>query len=669
MAVVRVGIDFILDMMYMSECQLIIVAALLVATSGFVVLFSSRVNFWLMRFSVALHIIGTALAIVSAFRVIRTGSSSSVSFFLPVWGDVSFVLDPLAALFLVPVFLISAVAAVYELDYCANHQSARLIRIFYGLMCGALGLVFCARHGILFLFLWEVMALAAFFLIAAEDNRKEVRESSWLYLACAHCSTLVLFVFFALIKHYTGSYDFSASTLHQLNPEQAKVIFILGLIGFGIKAGIFPFHFWLPPAHAAAPTQVSAVLSGVLIKVGIYGIVRTLQVLPTPPFWCGVVVLLLGAISALLGVMYALGQHDLKRLLAYHSIENIGIILLGFGVATIGVSVNSPLLMVLGFAGGMLHVWNHATFKSLLFFAAGSVMRAAHTRNIDRLGGLIKVMPLTALCFVVGAIAIVGLPPLNGFISELSVYIGLFQLLVTAKAVTAVLAAFCIMALCLTGAFALACFVKVVGCVFLGEFRGSTILEAKEVGPAMLVGPVLLALCCLVIGVFPQLVLPTMEEVAHTWALTMPESTNLLYSHFPARMVTIVGLVLCVVGLIVWLMWRRVAAKRYLPTWDCGYPFANARVQYTASSFAQTLVGDFHPLVPSSKSKLMISNFIPPVLVFKSHTYDLVLDYVMHPWGRIMAWFARKVRVLQSGYSQVYVLYILLTLVFFYMVS
>ncbi len=652
----------------MNDCQLIIIAALLIAISGFVVLVSTQFQPLLTRISVTLHVIGSAIGVVTTLRVVFSGLSSTISFSLPFWGQVTFMIDPLAAFFQTPVFLVSAVGAVYEIGYCAQHEAARFIRVFFGLMCGALALVFCSQHGILFLFFWEIMALSAFFLVASEDRRKEARDASWIYLACTHCSTLTLFAFFALIKYYTGSFLLSAETMQRLSSHQATVLFLLALFGFGFKAGVFPLHFWLPPAHAAAPSHVSAILSGVLLKVGIYGIVRTLQILPTPPLWWGILILSLGAVSSLLGVMYAIGQHDFKRLLAYHSIENIGIILLGFGLATVGVSTSSPLLVALGFAGGMLHVLNHALFKSLLFFGAGAVVHATHTRNLDRLGGLIKYMPITALCFLVGAVAIVGLPPLNGFISELSVYLGLFHLSGQGSGVTAIFAVLCIVALCLTGAFALACFVKVFGCVFLGEYRGTPSADLHEPPLTMWFGPLILATCCLAIGLFPRLLLPQLEVIAALWSPAHPAVTTLLGSEFPFSAVTGIGLVLCLLFTAVYPLWRRGPARRDLPTWDCGYLFGTPRIQYTASSFAQLLVDAFHPLVPSQANKVEITKPFSHSVGYESHVADMSLDLIVRPFIAGSVWLALRLRVLQSGHSQLYILYVILTLVVFFLV-
>src|SRR5205807_3118219 len=263
--------------------------------------------------------------------------------------------------------------------------------------------------------------------VATEDHEESVRAAGWRYLAASHLAALCLFAMFALLRSATGTFNLVAIPDTLSIPGMATAIFLLALIGFGLKAGIMPMHVWLPSAHANAPSHVSALLSGLMIKMGIYGLVRICSLLPTPPVWWGSLLLGFGAISGVLGVAFAIGQHDLKRLLAYHSIENIGIIVMGLGLAMLGRSLNRTDWILLGLGGALLHVWNHALFKSLLFLSAGSVVHAAHTREIDRLGGLGKVMPCTAFCFLIGAVAICGLPPLNGFVSELLIYLGLFR--------------------------------------------------------------------------------------------------------------------------------------------------------------------------------------------------------------------------------------------------
>src|SRR5262249_7376243 len=314
-----------------------------------------------------------------------------------------------------------------------------------------------------------------------------------------------------VLRAVSGSFALNPLDPDHLSPGLTTAIFVLALIGFGLKAGIMPLHVWLPSAHANAPSHVSAIMSGVLIKMGIYGLVRVTSLLPTPPLEWGTGVLGLGVVSGVLGVAYAVGQHDLKRLLAYHSIENIGIIVMGLGLAMIGRSLGRADWVLLGLSGGLLHVWNHALFKALLFLSAGSVIHATHTREIDRFGGLAKNMPRTAIFFLIGAVAICGLPPLNGFVSEFLIYLGLFSTLGNGNGWSFAAVAFAAPALALIGALAVACFVKVYGTVFLGTARTEQADHVRESPPNMICPMAVLAACCFFIGMAPLVLTPILN--------------------------------------------------------------------------------------------------------------------------------------------------------------
>ena len=389
-------------------------------------------------------------------------------------------LDPIGAFFLVPVVLLPACASIYAQGYWdEHHESARRLRLLFGITTAFLVLLVAAAHAFTFLLAWEGMAVTAFFLVMAEDRDAETRRAGWIYLVSTHTGTLCLFAAFGLTAAASkGSFLFTPVPAGLAGTTRGTVTFFLFLVGFGLKAGIFPLHFWLPPAHAAAPSHVSSLMSGILIKMGILGMVRMLSLVPDPPFWWGALLLVLGALSGILGVAFALAQHDLKRLLAYHSIENIGIILLGLGLGTLGRTAGYPALQALGFAGALLHVLNHSLFKGLLFLGAGSVVHATGSRDLERMGGLAKAMPFTAGAFLAGSWAICGLPPLNGFISEWLIYLAAFRGLSFPRGAWAGLA---MAALALIGTLAAACFAKVFGVVFLGEPRSAEAAAATGV--------------------------------------------------------------------------------------------------------------------------------------------------------------------------------------------
>jgi len=568
-----------------------------------------------------------------------------------------------------PVFLISLLGNIYGLGYwkqTEHPQNGRKLRLFYGTMTAGMALLVIAQNSILFLFGWEIMALSAFFLVTTEDNEKEVRETGWIYLVATHVATLCLFALFAVLHAANGSFTLGPLNPETLRPGAATAIFVLALVGFGIKAGIMPLHIWLPSAHAMAPSHVSAMMSGVLIKMGIYGLVRITSFLPHPPREWGILLLGLGVASGVLGVAFAIGQHDLKRLLAYHSIENIGIIVMGLGLALIGRSLDRADWIILGLGGALLHVWNHALFKALLFLSAGSVIHAAHTREIDRLGGLAKVMPRTSLCFLVGAVAICGLPPLNGFVSEFLIYLGLFGTLVNGEGTSFAGASFAVPALALIGALALACFVKVYGAVFLGTARSEHARHAHESPPSML-GPMgVLVACCFLIGLAPLLIAPILQEGVSAWAPNLKDAGPRLATLAPLEWITSMGLLLNLAvllgGVVLWMRLGRGVVEEGV-TWGCGYVAPTPRMQYTSSSFAQMLVGMFGWVLRPRTHHPKDLPLFPPETYFHSEVPDVVLDVVVLPTFRFGAWLFSWCRVFQHGNIQTYLLYIFLALI------
>ena len=376
----------------------------------------------------AATVTGIAAALAAAVWVLATGVTWNWQpEFLLAGEPIHLQLDGLSALFLALLSVLGGAGGWYAGEYRPDRRhpvSAPLGRLWWSGLLLCLGLILLCANGLHFLIAWEIATVCAYFLITLDRQKRAVRQAGWLYLAASHVGTLCLFAFFALLAARTGAWDLGPVR----NQAGLAPLFWLALAGFGLKAGAFPLHIWLPSAHANAPSHVSAMLSGVMIKMGVYGLVRFSGRLPTPAA-AGWVVAALGVVSAVLGVAFALGQHDLKRLLAYHSVENIGIILIGLGFAMIASAHGRAAWGRLALAGGLLHVWNHGLFKALLFLGAGSVLHATGTREMSRLGGLWRAMPWTAGLFTLGAVAIAGLPPLNGFVSEWLVFLGLFDAL------------------------------------------------------------------------------------------------------------------------------------------------------------------------------------------------------------------------------------------------
>ena len=653
----------------MSE-RLALLGIAIVAVSGVAGVLMRRSSMAGQWVTTLLAVIGSTIGLAAVVNFWIGGESHPILLPWQIPGaEFSVAMDGLSALFLLPVFLVSLLGNIYGLAYWkqTDHpENGRKLRLFYGLLTAGMAMVVIARNGTLFLFAWEAMALSAFFLVTTEEQKTEAREAGWIYLVATHVATLSLFALFAMLRAATGSFALTPVVQGTVSPQAATAIFALALVGFGLKAGIMPLHVWLPSSHAIAPSHVSSIMSGVIIKMGIYGLVRITSLFPNAPLEWGALVLGLGTISGILGVAFAIGQHDLKRLLAYHSIENVGIIAMGLGLGLIGRSLGRADLIILGLCGGLLHVWNHAFFKGLLFFSAGSVIHATHTREIDHLGGLAKTMPATAWSFLIGAVAICGLPPLNGFVSEFLVYLGLFSTLGDAQRPTLWGAAFAAPALAMIGALAVGCFVKVYGAVFLGTARSDHARQSSESPVFMLVPMGALIISCFAIGLAPLLVAPILASAVSAWAPELHDSDLRLLSLAPLGSVMVTNLALTAalffVGAILWAR-LRIGVMEKGPTWGCGYAVPTPRMQYTSSSFAQMLVGLFSwALRPQVKTPNNMTLF-PRRTEFRSEVPDTVLDDAVIPAFRFGAWLFSRFRVFQGGSIQAYLLYIFFALI------
>ncbi|HEV2334361.1 MAG TPA: proton-conducting transporter membrane subunit, partial [Stellaceae bacterium] len=465
---------------------------------------------------------GSALGLLVSIRVLVAGPTEGMSGVWPMpGGGLHLEIDALSAFFLIPVFGLSAVTGIYGRSYLVGGDPASdggrgsaATWFHLNLLTAAMALVITARDGLLFLLAWEIMALAPFFLVIFDDRQASVRHAAWTYLAATHLGTAFLLVLFVLLGGLAGTSDFSGyAAALEAHPALSSGVFLLALIGFGSKAGIVPAHVWLPEAHPVAPSHASALMSGAMIKVGIYGLVRILTMLGTPPAWWGWLLIAVGASSGVLGVLFALAQHDLKRLLAYHSVENIGIILIGLGLGVLGLAHGSVAIAVIGFAAGLLHVLNHSIFKGLLFLGAGAVSHAAHSLELEELGGLLKRMPWTGTTFLIGSAAIVGLPPLNGFVSEFLVFYGGFAGLLQPTVNIAVAGLIALVVMGLISGLAAACFAKAFGIVFLGNARSHEARDAHEAAWPMCVAMAILALLCVAIGLAAPAVVSSMASV------------------------------------------------------------------------------------------------------------------------------------------------------------
>jgi hydrogenase-4 component B len=660
--------------------------------------------------------LGCMLGLVGTLRLLMadtvTSFLSNEHWFLPI-GHFRIEFDAITGIFLLPVFVVSLIGSLYGLGYWRPSErpdSAARLQFFYGLLTAALGVLTLARDGVLFLAAWEVMAVSAFLLVNLEDQNEEVRGAAWLYLAASHLATLALFGMFALWNDVTGDFAWTALRPEQASSGQLNAIFYLALLGFGVKAGIMPFHIWLPGAHASAPSHVSAMMSGVLIKMGVYGLVRVTALLPEPPLAWGCIVALLGAASGIFALVLAIGQIDLKRALAYSSIENIGVIFLGLGLALVGRTEQQPAWIVLGMGGALLHVWNHALFKPLLFYCSGSIMHATGTRAVNLMGGLAKPMRWTSLAFLAGSLGACALPPLNGFVSELLIYLGLFQTLTVEGSKSLPALAFAAPALALVGALALALFTQLFGIVFLGAGRSHVVDHAHESPGSMLVPMIPLVALMVWIGVAPQLdivalfrnpvesqtgpaprrivfaqadgsaprasVVGVIQQGVNGWGGGSLTSAALLAVVDPAEPVpatlaalaplrSLSKIAMLLVGLItvvaVWYRWRlSVAPVGSSGTWDCGYAQPTARMQYTSSSYGQILIKLFGSALRPRIEGPGVVGLFPQQGRYQLAVVDLVLDRAVYPSVDFFGWLFARARLLQQGIIQIYLLYIFL---------
>lgn len=611
------------------------------------------------RLWLAANLIGVIALCAAAVAVLAGGTDWEMVSKITIGGErVHLRLDNVSALFLVLLAVVAGAGTVYAREYWpdrAHPQSARAGRTWWSAMIATLAAVLLVSNGLHFLIVWELFTLCAYFLVTLDRQRGAVRAAGWLYLGASHAATLALFAFFTLLAARTGSWELGPMQSAAGQNADLAPLFWLALFGFGLKAGLFPLHLWLPSAHANAPSHVSAMLSGVTLKLGIYGLVRFSGWLPIP-VQAGWVVAALGVSSAVLGVAFALGQHDLKRLLAYHSVENIGIILIGLGFALIATRYENAAWGRLALAGALLHVWNHGLFKSLLFLGAGSVLHATGTREMSRLGGLWRAMPWTASLFALGAIAISGLPPLNGFVSEWLVYLGLFDAL-NATGYPAVAAVVAAILLAVTGALALACFVKVCGVVFLGAPRTAAAEHAHESGRLMRGPMVVLAAACVAIGLAPVVFWPAVARAADAWnpawnGIVPPGSLPTLGAAHAG--LAVLG------GLAVIVLWRRtrgIGLRRAL-TWDCGYAEPTPRMQYTAGSFAGTITEWFAWILRPQTHDQRPEGLFPAAAAYGQHTPETVLEQIVEPAAGAVMRFSTIMRRLQHGRLQSYLLYL-----------
>jgi hydrogenase-4 component B len=590
--------------------------------------------------------------------------------------------DQLSGLFVVALGIVGIAASVYGIGYEGHDPGpGDRTRAAYPVFLASLALVFGADDAFAFLLAWELMALSSAVLVVGARPSPEVARTGYLYLAMTHVATAALVVAFGVLAAGASSTDFGTfgTAAAAMSPGTKSIVFVLLLIGFGTKAGAIPLHVWLPRAHPVAPSHVSALMSGVMIKAGIYGLVRVcIQLLGTGPEWWGLLVVGIGVTSAVLGVLYALMEHDLKRLLAFHSIENIGIILIGVGVAMVALTDGAPVLAGIALTAALFHTVNHALFKSVLFLAAGSIQSAVRSRDLNVLGGLARLMPITALAFGIGAAAISGLPPLNGFASEWLTFQGLLgaggneALSLTARA-TALLA---VAGLALTTALAVACFVKATGMSFLALPRSAAAAAATEAGRSMAAAMAGLAILCVVIGIAAGSAAGVVGGVA-TATLSLPDgaSTSGLALQVHGLEATYaaapIALLLAGIAGLAWFVGVRRRPARRVPTWVTGIA-PQATFEYTATSYAKLIRLYFGPILRPAREitvELHPGTPFPKTVRYHGTVSHLIDERVYAPAHRTAVAAAQLIRRLQSGSLQLYLGYTVTAIVILLLVA
>ncbi|GAB4362123.1 MAG: proton-conducting transporter membrane subunit [Deltaproteobacteria bacterium] len=580
------------------------------------------------------------------------------------WAASELFVDPVARFFLGVIFFLGLAASLYAVDYMREYDGTgkgRTAPLLVNLLILSMAMVAASGDMLSFLLAWEGMSLSSYFLVVLDHDKAEARQAGFIYFIATHLGTGCIMISFLLLFRATGGFSFRAfAPVSMADPRQMTAAFAFALAGFGTKAGMFPLHIWLPHAHPEAPTPVSALMSGVMIKMGIYGIVRYLFFLfPDAPPSFGISVAVLGLLSGLFGVLYAIAEHDLKRLLAFHSVENIGIILLGAGGASAAFAAGLPAAGGILFAGALFHVLNHALFKGLLFLGAGSVFHATKTRNVERLGGLMRGMPLTGAAMLIGSLAISAVPPFNGFASEFTIYRGLWAGAKTGSefagpAITGMAG------LALIGGLALVCFVKVTGTVFLGMPRTGEAARAKDPHAPAIAAMALLSIPCIGLGIFFSPLVRYLGGILPVRgidpAATAPEGTGL------AAVALLLVVAIGALFLLRTAALRRLGVREYR-TWDCGFGRATPRMQYTASSFADPILHSFREILrPHATRRERTSGRFLLELEYESHTRDLLEHGLYFPIYRAFLRLAFLARRLHSGYVQLYLGYILATI-------
>lgn len=590
-------------------------------------------------------------------------------------GDIRLKVDALSAWFILVINFGFLTGGFYGLQYLKAYSEQKknvtmhavLVILIYSALIGL-----CAiQNGFVFLIAWEIMALSAFLAVIFEHQKADTIKAGINYLIQSHVSILFLMIGFIWVSSQTGSYDFNAirSYSDSHTGVYSLLLFLFFSIGFAIKAGFVPFHTWLPHAHPVAPSHISGLMSGILIKIGIFGILRMLLLIKVDFVIVGTFLIIVSVVTGLYGVMLAILQHNLKKLLAYHSIENIGIIGLGIGIGCLGLGNQNMAFATLGFAGALLHVLNHSLFKAVLFYGAGNVYLSTHNLDIEKMGGLMKKMPQTAILFLIAALAITGLPPFNGFVSEFLLYSALFNAIPTASVSGLMVVVISITALVLIGGLALICFTKVFGVVFLGSPRFEYKHEVKERSFLTLLPMYTIVLLMLLIGLFPVFFIHLLIEPVGLFtslvALPAADGFGMLHTDvlrsFSVANFALYGVI--GIGLFVRYLLKRRQTSAILSTWGCGYTAPTAKMQYTASSFVKSYAILFKMFFLIHQKEKPLQGIFPTKASLETHPSDYFEETLIDYPTNGLQHFLNRFTFIQNGNLQTYILYGILFIV------
>jgi len=611
-----------------------------------------------------------ANAITTSWLAILALTGQLVSFTFyggSIMGDILIRVDQLSAWFILIINFTCITGVFYGSGYLKAYQNPAkklsLHWILFILFQLSMVWVCMIQHGLMFLIAWEIMSLSSMMLVIFDANNPKTLKAGINYLVQMHISVVFLTVGFVWVYFQTGSFSFDAfSTYFGLNSN--IWLFLIFLVGFGLKSGFIPLHSWLPHAHPAAPSHVSGVMSGVIVKLGIYGIFRIASYLKSDYLVLGEILVIVSVLTGLFGIINAAMHRDFKKMLAYCTIENIGIIGIGIGIGLIGIANHLPVLYYLGFGGALLHVLNHSLFKSLLFYSAGSVYQQTHTRDMEKLGGLIKSMPRTAIVFLIGAIAIGGMPPFNGFISEFLIYSGLIEGIKLQNMDQIILMVLTFAGLSIIGGLSILTFTKAFGTIFLGTQRQSLPHKPHEVTSLMLIPQYVIIVAMLSVAVFPQLYLQVIGNVLSvlTKNIAIPQPMEFTAYISIMRSISLYSILFIGVILAFWGIRALVLRGRTQivgPTWGCGYTAGTSKIQYTGKSFSKSLSKMFNFLVIERKQydELKTGEIFPENKKYTSHYHDFFEFHFIRTITNQLVYSANYFKFIQNGRIQSYVLY------------